>query len=753
MPIERVERDIEGRRFSIEIGKIARQADGSAVVNYADTMVLAAVCQGPERLAEGIIDEDFLPLTVDYREKTSAAGKFPGGFYKREGRPRDKETLTCRLIDRPIRPLFPSGYINDLQVQIIVFSADRENDPDVLSVNAASAALAVSGLPFREVVGCVRVGRVNGRFILNPTHTDLAQSDLELVVAGTANAVQMVEGPAHEVSEDVLVDAIEHAHAEVREICAMIEELKRRCPKAPKAFTTRTVDAAHVKEVKAKVIDTFRSRLLTPGKLNRQAAIRELKEQVVKEYKDKEAKALAEGRPYTGPNKQSINAIFPKIEHEVMREMIIREGRRVDGRRLDEIRPITCEVGVLARCHGSALFTRGETQALVTTTLGTAMDDQLVDGLEEEYSKKFMLHYNFPSFSVGETKPNRGPGRREIGHGYLAEKAIMAVVPEEQDFPYTIRVVSDILESNGSSSMASVCGGTLALLDAGVRLKSPVAGIAMGLVMEEGKVAVLSDILGGEDKHGDMDFKIAGTANGITAVQMDIKAESGLSPAIMRKALEQARTGRLHVLSEMARVLAVPREQVSVHAPKIVRIMINPTKIGALIGPGGKVVRKIEEETHCTLEIEDSGEVMVSGIDFVDVERAVANIKALTEDVEVGRIYQGKVVSIRDFGAFIELGAGGQEGLCHISELAGGYVEKVEDVVQVGMETPVKVISVDDMGRVRVSRRQALDPNAPNLPGPPERSGGPPRSGGFGGGRGGGGRGGGGRGGFGGGRR
>jgi len=689
-----VEHELGGRKFSISTGVMARQANGSAEVRYGDTVVLAAAVAGSRR------DLPFLPLTVDYREKTYAAGKIPGGFFKREGRPTTKETLTMRLTDRPIRPLFPKGFANDLQVISFVLSADQENDPDVLAVNAASAALTISDIPFKEPIGCVRVGLIDGEFLINPTHTQRDTSELDLVVAATKDRVVMVEAAANEVPEERMAQAILLGQKEARQLALVIGDLAARCGK-PKFVPEVTV-------LPEGVVDTVRTRyqaelerriFAATSKMERQASLRELRQQAVQE--------LTEGQPTEGGTLTSsqVEEAFRAVEDEVVRRNLL-EGRRVDGREPAEIRPITCEVGVLPRTHGSALFTRGETQAIVLTTLGTSYDEQRITGLLDEYKKHFIVHYNFPPFSVGETRPIRGPGRREIGHGALTERALQVVVPPQEEFPYTIRIVSDILESNGSSSMASICGGALSLMDAGVPIRDPVAGVAMGLVEEGDRQVILSDILGVEDHCGDMDFKIAGTQHGITALQLDVKA-GGLTEDLLHRVLAQAREGRLHVLRIMLSALPAPREATSEYAPKILLIHIDPEKIGAVIGPGGRMIRKIQEETDSQIDIEDDGTIAVSSPTAAGAEAARKTIEDITADVEVGRIYDGRVTSVKNFGAFVEI-LPGREGLVHISELSDSFVENVEDTTKVGAEMQVKVIGIDDQKRIRLSHKAVL---------------------------------------------
>ncbi len=718
--IHRVETPLPGLPMTLETGRIAKQAHGAVVVTQGDNQVLVTAVMGPARNAP--FDDDFIPLTVDYRERTAAAGKFPGGFYKRESRPRDKEILTCRLMDRPLRPLFADGLKDEILIQALVFSADGEIDSDILAMNGASAALMVSGIPFKRAVGSVRVGRIKGQLVLNPTVSDLAHSSIDLVVSGTLESVIMVEGAAREESEEVIVEAIRFAYGYCRELAQSQMNLKELVGKPDIKFEVDLPAQELYDRVSKRSLSEIKTRLSTVGKKAREQAISELKKKVVEEFVSEVAPELDTERDR---RKRHVKRCLSRVEEVAVRTMAI-DNRRQDGRALDEIRPISCEVGFLPRCHGSALFTRGETQALVTVTLGTPSDEQTVDGLMEEYSKKFMLHYNFPSFSVGEVKPPRGPGRREIGHGQLAERALESVLPAEEHFPYTVRVVSDIMESNGSSSMASVCGGTLACFDAGVPLRAPVAGIAMGLVVEGNDVRILSDILGSEDKYGDMDFKVAGTRKGVTAVQMDMKSE-GISPDLMSKALEQARAGRLHILKEMEKTIADARKDLSQYAPRIIQIKINPAKIGAVIGPGGKMIRKIEEQSGATIEIEDDGTITLSGVGAETTAKARRLIEGLTEEIVVGKIYDGRICSIRDFGAFVEI-PGGNEGLCHISELADGYTAKVTDVVQVGAEVKVKVLNIDDAGKIRLSRRAAIrDLQGPPAPGaPPGPPSGPP---------------------------
>jgi len=689
----KIERLIGKRTLSIETGKIAKQADGAAVVQYGETIVLVTAVSAPEENE----DADFFPLTVDYREKTYSAGKFPGGFYKREGRPTSKEILTMRLIDRPLRPLFPDTYFNEVQIMSMVLSADKENDSDILAMVGASAALSISSIPFLGPTGSVRVGQINGEFVINPTHAELATSSIDIVVSGTEDAITMVEASSKEVPEEQMVDAIMYGHTFIKEIVQLQKELIAKCGKEKQPIPPEKTDTGLLEKIKAKYYSQIAEKNQTPGKDARKKAMKEIANQIISEYCTETENA---------PTKKIVKAIFEKLETIVVRDQIVKTGKRPDGRGLKDIRPISCEVGLLPRTHGSALFTRGETQAVVVSTLGTTMDEQRVDALEDEYSKKFMLDYNFPPFCVGEVKPLRGPGRREIGHGALAERALESVLPPANAFPYTIRIVSDIMESNGSSSMATVCGGTLSMMDAGIPIHASVAGIAMGLVKEGSHVCILSDILGTEDHLGDMDFKVAGTDKGVTALQMDIKI-AGITEKIMRDALSQAKEGRLFILKELAKVIDKPREQVSAYAPKVTHIKINPEKIGMVIGPGGKMIKKIQEETGAKIEIEDDGTVIISSTVADSVQKAKTWISRMTEEIEIGKIYIGKVLSLKEYGAFVEV-LPGHDGLVHISELSDSYVEKVEDVVQVGQEIPIKVIGVDDQKRIKLSRKAAI---------------------------------------------
>jgi polyribonucleotide nucleotidyltransferase len=706
----RVERTLGANPLIIETGKWAKQAHGAVVVQYGDTVTLVTAVEG-----EADEGRDFFPLVVDYREKTYAAGKFPGGFIKREGRPTTKEILTSRLIDRPIRPLFPAGYNREVQVMGAVLSADRENDPDVLSMIGSSGALHVSHIPFLKPTAAVRIGRIGNELIVMPTHSQLEESELDLVVSGTRDAITMIEGFAREISEENMIQAIMFGHEQIVTIIGMIEELRSKAGLGPKQLPAEA-PANPVKAIlQQKYLNELRERKQTTGKHERANKVKELRDKIV-----------AELLPENGASQytpQQVASAFDALEERVVRDLIL-EGKRIDGRNPKQLRTITCEVGVLPRTHGTAVFARGETQALVTTTLGTVSDEQRVDGLIEEYSKKFMLDYNFPPFSVGECRPIRGPGRREIGHGALAERSLKAVIPPPEKFPYTIRVVSDILESNGSSSMASVCGGTLSLMDAGVPISDPVAGISIGLVKEPGNFVLLTDIMGDEDHFGDMDFKVAGTGRGVTGIQLDLKID-GINEEIIRATLEQAREARREILKFMLSTLRQPRHEPSRLAPRILQVRINPEKIGLLIGPGGKTIKGIQESTGAKIDIEDDGTVSIAHMDAAGAEAARMKVEALTEEVRVGKVYEGRVTSIKDFGAFIEI-LPGRDGLCHISELDDKYVDKVENVCKVGDTLQVKVIAIDDQDRVKLSRKALLREQNPKPAGGHGGEGGPP---------------------------
>ncbi len=675
-----------GRPLILETGKVARQADGAVMASYGETKVLCTAVG----VKSANPDVDFFPLTVNYQEKTFAAGKIPGGFFKREGRPSEKETLTSRLIDRPIRPLFADGFRNETQVITTVLAHDLENDPDIVSMIGASAALTISGLPFMGPIGGARVGYVDGGYVLNPRLEELENSALNLVVAGTREGVLMVESEASELSEETMLGAVMFGHKAYQDVIDAIIELAEACAKEPWELPGAPEGA---EAVSAKVRDLAESDLREAYKetvkSERQDRIAAVKEKVVAAFDEDEA----DGSLVAGS--------FKSLEKDIVRKDILNTGQRIDGRDTRTVRPIECEVGLLPRAHGSALFTRGETQALVVTTLGTGQDEQIIDGLDGDYREHFLLHYNFPPYSVGEASFRLGPGRREIGHGKLAWRALKPLLPEKDDFPYTIRVVSEITESNGSSSMATVCGSSLSMMDAGVPLPKPVAGIAMGLIKEDDGFAVLSDILGDEDHLGDMDFKVAGTEAGVTSLQMDIKITS-ITEEIMQTALAQARDGRLHILGEMTKALSTAREGVSENAPRITVIQINKDKIREVIGPGGKVIREICEETGAKIDIEDDGTVKVAAVDEKASEAAIQWIKGITAEPEVGEIYTGKVVKTVDFGAFVNF-MGSKDGLVHISELAPHRVGKTTDIVNVGDEVKVKLIGIDDRGKVKLS--------------------------------------------------
>ncbi len=689
----RVEKQFGASVLSIETGLLAKQAAGSCLVQYGETVVLAAVAAGPPR--PGVTD--FFPLTCDYRERTAAAGKFPGGFLKREGRPTVKETLSARLVDRPIRPLFPSWFHDEVQVQTFVLASDRQNDADVLAMIAASAALGISPLPFEGPIGSVRLGHIDGQFVPFPTQDDLEESDLDLVVSGSKDAILMIEGFAREMPEERMLEALREAHRYVRGICDLQLELFSKLKVEKKQYEIPPDDGLY-ERIKTRYYDALRQAKQTPGKHARAEAVAALKQRVVSEMIPDPAAAGA-------VSADALSHQWHALEERVVRDLIL-AGTRPDGRDGRTLRPIECHVDVLPRVHGSAIFQRGETQSLITVTLGTGRDEQRVDGLIDEYSKKFMLDYNFPSFSVGEVRPIRGPGRREIGHGALAERSVKPVLPDPEVFPYTVRVISDILESNGSSSMASVCGATLGLMAAGVPITNPVAGISVGLVKEGSEWTLLTDIIGDEDHFGDMDFKVAGTQNGITGIQLDLKI-NGISEEIIKATLAQSREARIEILRKMLTTIARPKSDISMWAPRLLRTHIPPDKIGALIGPGGKTIRAIQESTGAVLEVEDDGTVTIASRDGESAQAALAKVEALTASVQVGRIYYGRVTSVKDFGAFVEI-VPGKDGLVHISELADEYVNSVADVCNVGDEMTVKVISIDEQDRVKLSRKQAM---------------------------------------------
>jgi len=681
----------------IETGKLAKQADGAATVQLGGTVVLVTVvCSEEPR--EGI---DFFPLTVEYQEKTYAAGKIPGGFFKREGRPSEKEILTARLIDRPLRPLFMKGFLNEVQIMAMVLSSDGQNDSDILAVIGASSALAISGIPFNGPIGAVRVGRIGKDFVINPTFKELETGDLDLVVAGTKDAILMLESGSNELSEETIADAISFGETHLRGLIQLQEKMASECGKERKKFTLKELDRSLLKSVKEYSLRRIGEIIKLANKEKREDALSLLSKELLEKLVTEEL----------GYMKEDVKAALIEVEEEEVRRMVVQEKRRFDGRDFQEIRPLSCEVGLLPRTHGSGIFTRGQTQSLAVTTLGTSQDEQRIDALEGETQKSFMLHYNFPPFSVGEVKPVRGPGRREIGHGALAERALKAVMPPKDKFPYTVRIVSDILESNGSSSMATVCASSLSLMDAGVPISKPVSGIAIGLVKEGDKAVLLTDIAGVEDHYGDMDFKVAGTRDGITAVQMDLKIH-GIDMDIVKGALRMAKDARMSILDTMMKTIAQPKASISEFAPRIVTLKIHPEKIKDVIGTGGKIIRRIIQETGATIDIEDDGTIQVASPEAEALNRAVQMIKDITDDVEIGKVYLGKVKRIMNFGAFCEI-MPGKEGLVHISELADKYVKSVEDVVKIGDEIRVKVIEVDEQGRINLSKKQVKDIEKP----------------------------------------
>ena len=696
---------VGNRKLTFETGVIARQAGGAIYLRYGDTVV-SAFATASAQPREGI---DFFPLTVDFDERFYAVGKIPGGFIKREGRPSEKATLTARLIDRPIRPLFPEGFRNDVQVAAMVMSVDQDCAPDVTAINAASAALTISDIPFEGPVAAVTVGLVDGQFVINPTVEQSELSLMHLTVAGTKDAVMMVEAGANEVPEEQMLEAIVFGHEEIKRIAQFIEEFREEALQLGLAKPKREVVVTPVpEELEAKVKDWAYDKLdqaiRIEDKLARQDAVEQVKQEALEVFAEEFPEQL-----------DDVAKVLENMVHYIVRRLITVEHIRPDGRAMDEIRPITIEVGRLPRTHGSALFTRGQTQVLNVTTLGAVGDEQIIDGLGLEESKRYMHHYNFPPYSVGEVRPMRGPGRREIGHGALAERALLPVIPSEEEFPYTIRLVSEVLESNGSSSMASVCGSTLSLMDAGVPIKAPVAGIAMGLIKEEGQIAILTDIQGLEDHDGDMDFKVAGTAKGVTALQMDIKIK-GVDREILDQALKQAKVGRDFILGKMLEAIPEPRKTISPYAPRIITFTINPDKIRDVIGQGGKIIKKIVEETGAKIDIEDDGRVFIAAVNSEAGEKAAEIIRTLTQDVQIGQIYKGKVVRIMDFGAFVEvipgvMGLPGKDGLVHISQLDVNRVAKVEDVVRIGDEIMVKATGIDKQGRLNLSRKEALRAN------------------------------------------
>jgi len=694
MSLVQLQKQYGAQNLIIETGKIAKQADGAVLVTCGGTVVLVTVCVSNET-KEGV---DFFPLSVDYREKTYAAGRIPGGFFKREGRPSESEILTARLIDRPIRPLFPEGFYNEVQVMGLVLSSDAEHDPDVLAVIGASAATTISQIPFRGPLGVVRVVRIAGEFIVNPTYKQRQEADLELVVVGTRDGVTMIEGNAGQVDESAVIAAIEFAFKELQAVIDLQEEFARKCGREKMSFEPVVVDKALVEKIKASWLGRIKEIFQMGSKEQREEATLMLR-------KELEQALISDDSDVT---KQAIFTALDEIAKQEVRSNIINKKTRVDGRSFEDIRPIICEVGCLPRTHGSGLFTRGQTQSLAVTTLGTRSDEQMIEALEGETFKSFMLHYNFPPFSVGEIKPIRGPGRRETGHGALAEKALSVVMPSKEKFPYTVRVVSEILESNGSSSMATVCAGTLALMDAGVPIANPVAGVALGLVKEGAAYSILTDLNGLEDHYGDMDFKVAGTKVGVTAIQMDLKIDC-VGIELLIKAFAQSKKARMAILDTMAEVINAPRAELSSFAPRITTLKIKQDKIGELIGPGGKTIKKIIELTGATIDIEDDGTVLVASLESESSERAIEMINAITQEVEVGKIYHAKVRRITNFGAFCEI-APGKDGLVHVSELASRYVKNVEDVVKLGDEFDVKVIGIDELGRINLSKKQVEAP-------------------------------------------
>ncbi|RIK79961.1 MAG: polyribonucleotide nucleotidyltransferase [Planctomycetota bacterium] len=690
----RVEKQIGGQLYAIETGVLAKQAAGACLIQYGQTVVLVAAASGPPR--PGI---DFFPLMCDYRERTAAAGKFPGGFIKREGRPTMKETLTSRLMDRPIRPLFPDWFKDEIQIQAFVMASDKQHDGDVLAMTGAGCTLGLGGLPFRGPIGSVRLGRVNGEFVVFPSQDQLEESDLDLIVSGSRESVLMIEGFAREMPEADMVAAVDTAHAYIRELCDLQDELFQKVGVAAKEYVIPPSDGL-AERLTSAYYDEFKSAKMTPGKQDRAAAVAALKERAL-------AETIPDPKAEGAIAATAFGTAWHDLEQKVVRDLIL-SGTRPDGRGTRDLRDIACDVDVLPCVHGSAMFQRGETQALITVTLGTVRDEQRVDGLMDEYSKKFMLDYNFPSFSVGEVRPIRGPGRREIGHGALAERSVKSVLPSPEDFPYTVRIISDILESNGSSSMASVCGATLGLMAAGVPISNPVAGISIGLVKESNdKWTLLTDIIGDEDHFGDMDFKVAGTQNGVTGIQLDLKID-GISRDIIVATLQQAREARINILRKMLTRISRPKDDIAATAPRLLRTKIDPEKIGMLIGPGGKNIRAIQEETGTVIEVEDDGTVTIASTNAEGAREALNRVELVTASVQIGRIYDGRVTSVKDFGVFVEI-LPGKDGLCHISELSDEYVQRVIDVCRVGDRMKVKVIAIDEQDRVKLSRRLAME--------------------------------------------
>ncbi|MDP3919306.1 MAG: polyribonucleotide nucleotidyltransferase [Candidatus Omnitrophota bacterium] len=700
MAIEKVTAQVGNSEFIFEAGHIAKQAHGSVTLQCGGTVILATAVAKMEL----DIGKDFFPLMVDYRERTYAAGKIPGGYFKREGRPTEREILTCRLIDRPIRSLSNKDWKYDTQLIITVLSSDGVNPPDILAMNGAAAALFISDIPFENVMGAVRVGLIDGEFIINPSFREVEEGDLDLILAGTDERIVMIEAGANELSEEKMMEALKFGHEHIKSLVKAQKALQAKVGKARREIPKVEISTEIQEKVASAIKGEFDKIFKLPSKEEREAATEALKAKVLSQF-DETA---------DGFNSGHVKAVFGKLEKEHVREMILSEGKRPDGRGFGDLRKITCEVGVLPRTHGSAVFTRGQTQALAVTTLGTGGDEQRIDSLEGDITKRFMLHYNFPPFSVGEVGRTGGPGRREIGHGALAERSLKPIIPHQDDFPYTIRLVSDILESNGSSSMASVCGGTLSLMDAGVPIKAPVAGIAIGLITGGDRWKVLTDIAGIEDYLGDMDFKAAGTAKGLTALQMDLKI-AGVTDEILLEAFKQAKDARFKLLDCIKETIAAPREDLSQYAPRITTIRVNPEKIGMIIGPGGKVIRKICEDTGAEINIEDDGRVHVSSVDADAVSEALAQIELITQDAEIGRIYEGKVRKLMGFGAFIEI-LPGKDGMCHVSEIADGFVKSPGDFMRVGDIVPVKVIKVEDNGKVSLSIKEAKEGGLSPIP-------------------------------------
>lgn len=693
--LERISTTLDRNELIIETGKIAKQADAAVTITLGGTVVLVTcVCSKDAR--ENI---DFLPLTVEYREKTYAAGKIPGGFFKREGRPSEKEILTARLIDRPIRPLFPKGMVNDMQVAALVLSSDGENDSDILALNGASAALSISDIPFDGPIGCVRVGLIDGKFLLNPTFQEVEVSDLDLVVTGKSGEIIMIEAAAKEASEEKIEEALDFAQ---KHIDSIVEAQKKFAKKIGRKKRDAIITRNAPEELFGKVKQFSAARLEKINKMDSKEERGHLRNALTDELIEKFTPEDASTESW------EVKLAIEKVEKELIRKHILEDKKRLDGRAAGDLRHIEAEVGVLPRTHGSGLFTRGQTQALCVATLGTSADEQRIDALEGESQKKFMLHYNFPAFSVGEIRPFRGPGRREIGHGALAEKAIKSVMPSEEKFPYTVRIVSDILESNGSSSMASVCAGSLCLMDAGIPTKAPVGGVAIGLVKEGDRHVLLTDIAGAEDHYGDMDFKVAGTEEGITAIQLDLKI-TGVDRGILKKAFAMAKKARMEILAKMNAVIAKPKESISSYAPKIVNLKVNPAKIKDIIGPGGRTIKKIILDTGVTIDVQDDGSVQVASSDDEATKRALDIINGICAEAEIGKVYTGKITRIMNFGAFCEI-LPGKEGLIHVSELANKFVKDVTDEVKVGDEVKVKVIEIDGQNRINLSRKQTMEP-------------------------------------------